>query len=272
MTRLREDDLYGVGDSLAAYDRRLRRRLGQGLAGIAAHAVGRREEDFAAALPRVSVAVVPVAYGEGLIGGFAQTVRDIVAFLGCEAFVTERANLPGLSEAVSRGAQVIFLADDDDFVALCPGGRRAADNGEATGRGYAAALDLLAGGVAGRPVLVVGAGPVGTGAARFLAGRGAAVTVYDREPAQAARLRQLLPAVAAAPSLAAALAACPLVLEATPAAATLPASCLTPATLVAAPGIPLGVDERGRQLLGERLLHDVLEIGVATMLFTALSD
>ena len=40
---------------------------------------------------------------------------------------------------------------------------------------------------------------------------------------------------------------------------------IKPETLIAAPGMPLGLTEEARSLVKERLIQDVLEIGVATM-------
>jgi pyrrolysine biosynthesis protein PylD len=43
---------------------------------------------------------------------------------------------------------------------------------------------------------------------------------------------------------------------------------ITKSTLVAAPGMPCGITAAARRVLGNRLLHDPLHIGVATMVAT----
>ncbi|CQR72784.1 3-methylornithyl-N6-L-lysine dehydrogenase PylD [Sporomusa ovata DSM 2662] len=272
MTRLREEDICYVGQRLENYDLQLFQRTGKGLAGIAAHALGKVPEDFAAVRQGISVGIVPIAYGQGIINGFSETLQDIIEFLGFFAFVTESPNISGLGEAISRGAKLIFLADDDKFVALNIASGKVSDNGEATGRGYAAALALMAGSVQGSKVLVIGAGPVGSGAALYLAQQGAQVVVHDPDFGKISQLRELIPGIHVAPKLDTALAECNLVLEATPAEDTIIQQYITGATRVAAPGIPLGLNPMCRELLAEHLVHDVLEIGVATMLFTALTE
>jgi len=272
LTRLQEEDICYVGERLENYDLQLFHRTGQSLAGIAAHSLGKIPEDFAEARQDISIGIVPIAYGQGIINGFSETVQDIIEFLGFSAFVTKLPNIGGLAEAVTSGANVIFLADDDKFVALNIASGKVSDNGEATGRGYAAALALMAGSVQGNKVLVIGAGPVGSGAALYLAKQGAQVIVHDPDSEKISQLKQLIPGIHVASKLDAALAECNLVLEATPAEDTIIPQYITGATRVAAPGIPLGLNPTCRELLAEHLVHDVLEIGVATMLFTALTE
>lgn len=271
MTRLREEDIYSVGERLQKHDLQLLRSVGRGLAGIAAHSLGKVPEDFAGVRQSVSVGIVPIAYGQGIINGFSETVKAIISFLGFSAFVTTEPNLGGLAEAISAGAKIIFLADDDKFVALNVASGKVSDNGEATGRGYAAALELMAGKIKGNKVLIIGAGPVGYGAACYLAAQGAKVFVHDCDVSKIAQLKQLVPAIQAAKPEAA-LADCNLVLEATPAQNTITKQYITVDSCVAAPGIPLGLNPECRELLADKLIHDVLEIGVATMLFTVVSE
>ena len=91
---------------------------GTGLAGIAAHAqsAGQGAEVYERALRRHQVGIVPVSYGEGVILGFAEALQDIVTFLGTGAFITRQTNILGMGEAVERGATMLLLSDDDDFM------------------------------------------------------------------------------------------------------------------------------------------------------------
>ncbi|BBB91285.1 3-methylornithyl-N6-L-lysine dehydrogenase PylD [Methylomusa anaerophila] len=271
MTRLREDDIDTVSARLPAYNETLRRLLGKGLAEVAAYSQAGSPGDFAV-WQDTPVGVIPVSCGQGVIGGFAHTVKEIIAFLGFSSFVTARSDVGGLAEAVQRGAQVVFLADDDHFVAIHLAKGKVVDNAAATGRGYAAALALLAGGLTGEKALVIGAGPVGAGAAAYLTEQGAQVVIYDSNPEKSAQLSRAMAGVTAADDMAAALAACRLVVEATPAAGVIDCRDITDRMLVAAPGVPLGITPQGEARLSGRLIHDVLEIGVATMLFTVFAD
>jgi pyrrolysine biosynthesis protein PylD len=45
---------------------------------------------------------------------------------------------------------------------------------------------------------------------------------------------------------------------------------ITSETYVSAPGVPLGLDKDARGKISDRLLHDPLQIGVATMVACAL--
>ena len=272
MTRLKEADISLLESGLAEYDRHLRFHIGYGLAAVAAHAADCREEDFLQKKDAVLVTVVPLTYGQGIIGGFAEWVRAICSFLGFATFVTEKSNLPGLGEAVERMADIVFLADDDFFIALRPQTGKAVDNGEATGRGYAALLDLAAAQAKGKAALVVGAGPVGQGAAGFLQKAGAQLLVYDCDKEKAEQLCRQYPNAKVTASLEEALARSELVVEATPVEGTLRGEQLRPEMWIAAPGVPLGIDAAGQKLLQGRLFHDVLEIGVASMLAMALAE
>lgn len=272
MTRLQPHDITELGEKLQAYENRLRKATGDGLAGIAAHSLGKSTAAFANILKETVVGVISVSYGEGIIPGFSESVKNILEFLGVDVFVTRQNNLRGLGEAVERGASMLFLSDDDDFVAINLATRKLADNSEATGRGYAAALDLMAGGIQDHEVLVIGAGPVGRSAAHYISSRGGRVVIHDRDPDQGRIVADTILGGSFTMDLAATLQRCPLIIEATPSPSVITHKYITSGTLVAAPGVPLGVDTEGRKMLGDRLIHDPLEIGVATMLYTALAE
>ena len=78
------------------------------------------------------------------------------------------------------------MADDDRFVALNIHGGVCADDDPCTANGYVTALEAAAGGLGGRPVLVLGLGPVGRAASRRLAERGAQVLAVEPHRARAA--------------------------------------------------------------------------------------
>ncbi|MBV5330692.1 MAG: hypothetical protein JZU65_24185 [Chlorobium sp.] len=118
MTRLQHQDIAELGPNLIAYEKRLRTAIGCGLADIAAHALGMQPITNGRLLRDTVAAVIPVSYGEGLIPGFSEAVQSILGFLGCTAFVTEQSNIMGLGEAIERKASLLFLSDDDDFVAM----------------------------------------------------------------------------------------------------------------------------------------------------------
>ena len=56
-----------------------------------------------------------------------------------------------------------------------------------------------------------------------------------------------------------------LVVDATNAAGIIHAKDISPQTFIAAPGMPLGLSREALNKVSDRLLHDPLQIGVATM-------
>ncbi|MGE4560283.1 MAG: 3-methylornithyl-N6-L-lysine dehydrogenase PylD [Desulfobulbus sp.] len=276
MTRLVSADIDGLGTSLPEYEAFLRRLTGKGLAGIAAHArvEGQGEAACVQALESSLIGIVPVSYGEGVISGFTEALRDIVTFLGADGFITRQANILGMAEAVERGASMLLLSDDDDFMALNLRDNRTSHNSEATGQGFAAALALMAEGLEEKEVLVVGAGPVGSAATAWIDSHGGRCLIHDHSIEAARRLAQSIPGARIADQLEPALARCDLVIEATPAANLLRRAWLRPEHRIAAPGVPLGVETGAEHdlqaLAGGHIVHDRLEIGVATMLFAVV--
>ncbi len=268
MTRLVESDVRGLTAELEAVERRLVRLTGLGFVGVAARACGVDESEARAALDHTRAVAVPITSGEGVISGFTECVRAILAFLGCEARVTAAANINGFYEALDGGDTLAIAADDDRLLAfnLARGGW--AENDRGTADAYAAALDAGSGGVAGKPVLVMGYGRVGPLAASRLAGLGA--TVLVAEPDAARRAAAEAAGFETVALTADGLARCRLVFDATPVPDIVPASWVTPDSVVAAPGMPCGVTTEAAALLGERLVHEPLALGVAAMAVRAL--
>ena len=271
MTRLTTDDIRHISPGLSRYQKELVTATGRSLLGLACHAWDLEEARTAERLRRLSVAVVPITAGEGVISDFSETVCAILLGLGADARVTKATDTSGVAEAFETGAHAVMMSDDDRFVGLNLTTRKVADNSDATGRVFAAALDLMAGGVDGRETLVLGCGPVGLAAARTLLSFGARVTLADKVPMAAERGRTALPrhapggAVRVAEDPVRATREHRLIVEATPEANTIDASAIHPDTFVTAPGVPLGATEEARKCLKGRLVHDTLELGVAAM-------
>ena len=138
-----------------------------------------------------------------------------------------------------------------------------------------AGLGLMAGNLKDQKVLVLGFGPVGQNARKALLKTGCRVSVYDVDPGayemlSAASSRATDGKVQFMSDLEEALLSHELIVDATPAADLILAQHIKPNTIVSAPGMPLGLDRGARTAIGDRLLHDPLQIGVATMLVGAL--
>jgi len=275
MTRLKSEDIRDIGDDWVAYEAELQTITGRGLAGVAAHAAGIDTAAAAERLAALAVWAVPMTCGQGVIGGFSRAVARIAGHLGCRAHCAAQSDAAGLAEAFENGADLILLSDDSRFVAIDAARRQVVDNGAATGTGFAAGLDLMAGGLTGRTIVVMGCGPVGRAAAAAAASFGASVRLHDLKPDRCRRavddLKQQGVQAGNVAGIEEALDRHRLIIEATNSPDTIPAARIHADTRIAAPGVPLGLDRRARTRAAGRLLHDPLEIGVATMLTLALA-
>jgi len=278
MTRLKTCDIDTIAENLDRYNTELIKKTGQSLLGVGCHACGRKVSEIAPLIKTFPVGVVPITAGQGIITTFSHTVLSILAYLGFPASVTGATDTAGVAEAFESRVKGIMMSDDNRFVALNLTDQRLVDNSVSTGRGYAAALDLLAGGVSGKIVGVVGCGPVGSAAAAWLMSAGAQVVLYDVVTPAARRLRDLLSGSVdndsgnnqsrisvAGEEGAPGLDQVRYLLDATPVANAIPDTALFDNTFVAAPGVPLGISSKGYEKVSSRLIHDKLEIGVATM-------
>ena len=270
MTRLRKEDIREVGSTLRAYDTGLVRKTGRTLKQIGMQASGLSAEEMENALCSNNVAVVPMTCGQGMIEGFVETVRDILDYLGANVFQTAASDAGGLAEAVGKEADIIFCADDQKFIALHLALKRVIDNADSTARGYVEALECASGNLNGQEVLVIGgAGQVGWNAVLSLEKKGARISIYDiHEDRVASRLRGH--EIQVERDLGKALEKHHLLFDASPAAGFIEVRHIGPQTVIAAPGIPLGLTGEAYLSVQDRLIHDPLQIGVTTMLTEAL--
>ena len=270
MNRLQSDDISDIAPQLKAYDQALLAKTGWCLRQIACHAVALEEEAAREITPGIRVSIVPIRWGRGVIEGFCEATAGILRYLGFDTSVTGLPDISGLAEAYETKADVVFLSDDHDFVALNTQSRQYVHNAEATGKGFAAGLDLMTGGLGDQKVLVLGCGAVGRAAALTLLNYGVTISIYDTN---ADCSRELINAISGPDSdrikiesdFDAALAGHSLVVDATNAAGIIHAKDISPQTFIAAPGMPLGLSPGALNKVSDRLLHDPLQIGVATM-------
>ncbi|MGE5343384.1 MAG: 3-methylornithyl-N6-L-lysine dehydrogenase PylD [Candidatus Omnitrophota bacterium] len=277
MTRLVSEDIQPINSRLKRYDDELVKKTGRTLWGIACYSNGIDDEALLQGhLERVTVGVVPIKSGLGIIPGFSETVRQMIHHLGFHVFVTNQSDVAGIAEAVERRADILFMADDERFIALNIRKGIVVDNSECTARGFVAALDLMNNGINGANVLVLGCGPVGYQAVMEVLRRDGRVSVYDIDSKKSLRLKDRIGEVmrctpAIEPTLAQALSNHDLIIEATNASGVIDEEHITCQTRVAAPGMPLGLTPRAVEKIGDRLVHDPLQIGVAVMAVNALT-
>lgn len=271
LTRLTEKDIIGLDQELVSYSRDLLKKTGMTLREIACFASGVREEEFLRAGEKLKVAVVPITAGLGIIGGFVHSVQDIIRFLGFETVITRGTDVDGFYQAAHQKADIVFMADDNRFIALNLHNGFIADNGIATGRGYVAALHGMSRGLKDKKVLVLGAGPVGRASLEFLQELGAQSAIYDTNTLATVDIKNQ-DGVTIESDLDQVLIRYPYLVDATPQGSFLALEKLHKNIMVAAPGIPLGLTADTYAMIEERVIHDPLQIGVAVMLALASKD
>lgn len=264
MTRLTSDDIEDVWDG-ARLDTRLEAATGRTVRELAMEAAGL---PGGMDLSSFSVVSVPITSGLGEIGGFAQSLDAIARHLGMRSHVSNVPDVSGFAAAVESGADIVLMADDDRFVAYNTVTGTVADNARCTALGYSYALRDAAGGLAGKEVLVMGAGFVGSEAVRILRDMHAMVSVTDIDAEKARRLA-VYEGVGWVEDVREAVSTHRLILNATP--GTIPGQDMMQGAIVSSPGVPYSFDdEAGRR--AKAIIHDPLEIGAAVMLTVAVSD
>lgn len=181
MTRLTENDIAGIEAEWATYERRLEELTGDDLLTLAARTLGIDPETARSGVRELRVGAIPISSGEGLIGGFADSLASIAGHLGFEADVLP-ADVPGFQLAKSGGFDLFIWADDDTYLAENILTGTVGENGRATGRGFATALIRMAARKRlDKRALVLGAGPVGCAGAETLALAGYEVFLCDMD-------------------------------------------------------------------------------------------
>ena len=266
MTRLTSQDINTLSDHFTDFDERLLLQTGRNMMGIACHGAGISVKNIQNKIKNLTFAVVTITAGLGKITGFAQTIKDILTHLGFKAFIPAQTDAAGLARAIEDKADIIFMADDNRYFAINLKKSLLIDNIQATGNVFAAALDLMAKGVKDKKVLVLGAGPVGMEAAITLAEFGANVGVHDKDMVKCRKnCAALEKNIEPIHDLTSARKKFYFFIEATNAKDVITSAMIGPETFIAAPGVPLGVTQKGMKKAGNRILYDPLQLGTAAM-------
>lgn len=274
MTRLTSRELGKIPETLYEFDRGLTVSTGCTLQQLACHSYGITEKNLQSAAPENPVAVIPITAGRGIITGFTESIQAIATYLGFPALITSGTDVNGLAEALRKHSRILVLADDFSYIAVNVKTLHVADNVYCTAKGFVTGLELMAGKLAGREVLLVGCGNIGRSACQLLLERCAKVTVHDIIPKYSLHLSQKMSKngysfVEVEENLDAALNRHELIFDACPAPGIIDVNFITKNTYVSAPGVPSGVTPSAQKLLAGRYLHDPLIIGTALMLVEA---
>jgi pyrrolysine biosynthesis protein PylD len=265
MTRLTDDMVKDIIRSLESTNEMLTSLTGMDTMELACDAIGIVPDMID--LEDIKVGVVPITSGKGIITKFSDSVAEIVRKIGMEAFVTEASDVTGLAEALSAGAEIVFMADDIKFIAINTKNGKFSNNSFATAAGYVSALKGAAGGLEGKEVLVLGAGRVGAIGAELMVEMGAVVTVYDIDKKKTDELSERIK-VKITEDVNAALSVHSLVLNASPGA--IDGRFVKLGAIISSPGIPFPFDGLGIKRAGT-IINDPLDIGVAVMAVQAAS-
>lgn len=262
MTLLNESNLRSITVRIPILNSRYQRITGKTVYEIGCHAAGVEPMPMSERRS-LKVASVPVTAGGGLIGNFAEVVAIILQrFTDVEAFVTQGTDVTGFQEAILAGADIIFTADDVTCLAYNVHTGKQSDNSLATGRAFAALLEL-ASGMIDDEVLVLGMGKVGIGAYRFLTEKGIPVKWYDPKPNISNDIdREMIEPRWKD--------ACwKYIIDATYTPCFIDAENVSADSVVAAPGIPFGLTSEAVDK-SRLIIHDELETGIVTMICEAM--
>jgi 3-methylornithyl-N6-L-lysine dehydrogenase len=260
MTRLTCQMIENVPDSMGLRDERLRQDLGIDMKGLSFLSLGLEERDLN--LHGFTVAAVPITSGKGVTKGFCQSVCAITRHLGMKSFVTEGTDVVGFNQAMECGTDIVFMADDIEFVAVNMRERRSADNTRSTALGYFTGLKKAMGGVRGKDVLVIGGGRVGSCAIELLTDEGAKITLIDPDATKTEVLKHRFPSISVASDLPSAVANADALMNASP--ARIKGEWIREGAIISSPGMPYSFDALGESR-ATVLVHDPLQIGVSVM-------
>lgn len=258
MTRLTPDLIAGVPDDDIDLDSKLMKGTGKTMKELALEAA---ELDQNTDLSKYTAAVIPITSGMGVIGGFSKSVDAIVRRLGIQSHVTVGTDVQGFSEALVDGVDLIFMADDSMFVAYNVRKNKFISNHFGTALGYSVVLKNAADGIDGKDVLVIGAGYVGSRAAKILRDMGANVSITDKITEKSHAVGKEL-GISVIDDVDMAISSHKYILNATP--AIFPGRLIMNGAVISTPGVPHYFDEEAWNK-AKAIIHDPLEIGVATM-------
>ena len=265
MTRLKTSDIVGIARSLEQYDKELREKTGCNLLEIAEDAANTKKH-MRTTLEKSAAAAVPITSGQGVIEGFSEAVAAILNHIGLRTIITREADEVGIAEAYEKGAKLIFIADDRKFVAINTHSMRVVDNAISTAKAYVAVLGRMTRGLTGKSVLVIGVGNIGTATISELLLRKAKPIAVDSDESKLKNLKtEFGRNVVVLHSFADALRKTNLIINTAPARNIINANMIRENTLISTPAIPLCLTDAAVRKVGKNLVHDPLQLGVATM-------
>jgi len=259
MTRLKEDWIEDIEKEIHDCQDYLHEKAGKNFKTII--------RDHSWPSQPVKVAVIPVTQGEGIIGHFAESVASVIRIMDFEVFITDETDVAGIYEAACKNVDVIFMADDSRFIAWNLKTGAMGDNNVATALGYVNVLEGALGTLEKKEILLLGYGIVGEEIRKALEAKEASVTVYDSDAVKQEKLfNQGIKIIKTKDGIK----DFEFVVDATNTGNWLGADMLHEEVWYVSPGVPLSLDAGACKRFQDRIIHDYLQIGVATMLAMVL--
>lgn len=267
MTRLITEWINDIQGKAKEKEAALKEKTGLNYLSLAAKASGWSVSDMERAAQQIKVGVVPVTAGEGIIGSFSEAVAAVTFTMGFRSFVTECCDVGGIFEAHKKEADLLFMADDDRYIAFNLNKKKMADNNVATAAGYLTALEEAHGPLVGKEVLLLGFGILGQEFLKRLMKKGISVTGWDIDENRLKAMGWSGASILDKPEN---MQRFKVVIDTTNQGGWIHKGMLHPEAWIASPGIPLSLDEETYAEYEKRIIHDYLEIGTAAMLGFAL--
>jgi len=263
MTRLLSDWIEHMEDDIQSYEEQLKKKTCLNLLELSAKAWGIASLELMENVSTRKIAVIPISSGEGIIGPFAESVAVILKKMGANVFITAEQDVAGIREAAERDADILFMADDDAYIALNIKTGKVSDNNLATSLGFVTALEEMAGDLTNKAILVLGCGIIGRNFMEILKKRKSRVFVYDSNQELLKSLREKEVGILNDPED---IKNFRYILDGTNHGGWLNKSMLAEQVWISAPGLPLSLDEETYEAIQDHVVHDCLEIGTAVML------
>ena len=269
MTRLKTEWIDYMLDGMNDYNSSLKTKTGFDLAGLVMDTYGISVERFKKYAEKLLIAAVPVTQGEGIIGSFSESVAAIVRSMGFRTFVPDETDVDGIYNAILMDADVIYMADDERYLAFSRDNGSFGETDYATALGYIMVLRQMmkrAGlDIAKEKVLVIGNGRVGEEAVQILLNHNVDFDMYDKDEKAVEAFRSLETGkyVLSSPEE---IKNYRFILDYTNEGEWLKDEYLAEGVFYASPGVPLSLDEKAAGRLQNTAVYDNLEIGTAMML------
>ena len=261
MTRLKSEWIKDIKNNLFDFEKDLFEKTGCSLKELSSLANEITIAKIDESASNFKVAVIPITAGQGITPFFSESVAAIINHLGFDTFITEKKDIDGIYEAYKEEATCIFLADDNRFIGINTKNSLYVDNVKATAKGYVTLMEQACGGLYGKEILILGYGKLGRKIFSLLEEKGAISIIYDKDTLVLAGLdkRIILTNTEQIGDY-------PLIFDATDEGYWMEEEMIYNSTFIASPGRPLSM---GEELFGrykDRIIHDLLQIGVAVMI------